>query len=99
MGDLQEERGEASHHWGYGRRKGPTAGACVPQGAFCQGHLCTLLLFFVFIILFLAVLDLCCCEDFSLVTENKGYSLVAVRRLLLLRSVDSRASVVAVCRL
>ena len=45
------------------------------------------------------MLDLCCCEDFSLVAENKGYSLVAVRRLLLLRSVDSRASVVAVCGL
>ena len=32
----------------------------MPQGAFCQGHLCTLLAF----ILFLAVLDLCCFVDF-----------------------------------
>ena len=33
--------------------------------------------------LFLAVLGLRCCVDFSLVSESKGYSLVAVFRLLL----------------
>ena len=33
--------------------------------------------------LFLAVLGLCCCADFSLVAAIRGYSLVAVRRLLI----------------
>ena len=32
--------------------------------------------------LFLAVLGLCCCEDFCLVVVNGGYSLVEVHRLL-----------------
>ena len=31
----------------------------------------------------LAVLGLCCCVDFSLVAASEGYSLVAVRRLLI----------------
>ena len=34
------------------------------------------------IILFLAVLGLGCCVDFSLVVVSRGYSLVAVRGLL-----------------
>ena len=32
--------------------------------------------------LFLAVLGLCCCVDFSQVAASGGYSLVAVRELL-----------------
>ena len=33
--------------------------------------------------LFLAVLDLCCCSNFSLVVASRGYSLVALQGLLL----------------
>ena len=36
-----------------------------------------------FIHLFLTVLALCCCKDFSLVELNRGCSLVVVRRLLI----------------
>ena len=84
---------------------GAMAGAKTPQ----QEHvylrelsvkgICVLYCFLlVFIILFLAVLDLCCFVDFSLVTENRGYSLGVVCGLLLL-SMGSRASVVEVCGL
>ena len=37
-----------------------------------------------FIYLFLAVLSLCCCMDFFLVTANGDYSLVMVYRLLIM---------------
>ena len=48
----------------------------------------------ILICLILTVLDLLCCMGFSLVAESKGYSLVAVLRLLialLLGSIGSRA--------
>ena len=37
----------------------------------------------VFLILFLAILDLCCYGGFSLVTASRVYSLVAAYRLLI----------------
>jgi len=36
-----------------------------------------------FMYLFLAELGLCCCTGLSLVATSRGYSLVAVRRLLI----------------
>ena len=36
-----------------------------------------------FLNLFLTVLSLCCCTGFSLVALSRGYSLVAVHRLLI----------------
>ena len=48
----------------------------------------------IFIFLFMTMLDLCCCSNFSLVVASGGYSLVAVRGFslgwLLLWSMDSR---------
>ena len=44
--------------------------------------------------LFLAMLGLCCCSDFSLAVESRGYSPVAVHRLLI-----AVASLVAELRL
>ena len=44
-----------------------------------------------FICLFMAILDLCCCVRFSVVATSVGYSLVEVYGLLLLRSTGSRA--------
>ena len=35
------------------------------------------------LILFLSVMGLCCCSDFSLVVTSRGYSVVAVHRLLI----------------
>ena len=37
--------------------------------------------FFLNIIFFLAVLDLCCCASFSVVSASRVYSLVLVHRL------------------
>ena len=37
--------------------------------------------FFLNIIFFLAVLDLCCCASFSVVSASRVYSLVVVHRL------------------
>ena len=48
---------------------------------------------YIFIYLFMAVLRLCCCVGFSLVTEKGGYSPVAVQGLLI-----AVASLVVVCR-
>ena len=50
-----------------------------------------------FIYLFLTVLGLCCCADFSLVTASRGYSLILVSmgfslRWLLLLQNTTRAS-------
>ena len=45
--------------------------------------------FFFLIYLFLAVLGLCCCMDFSLVAVSRGYSLVAVCGLLVVVAVAS----------
>ena len=42
----------------------------------------SLQIFYNFIYLFLAVLALCCCTGFFLVAASGGYSLVALRRLL-----------------
>ena len=42
--------------------------------------------FFLWFYLFLAVLGLCCCMGFALVATSRGYSLVAVCRLLLVES-------------
>ena len=39
--------------------------------------------FLIFFNLFLAMLSLHCCVGFSLVVANRGYSLVAVHRLLI----------------
>ena len=39
--------------------------------------------FFLFLILFLAVLGLHCCAGFSLVVRSEGYSLVVVSRFLI----------------
>ena len=69
------------------------------SGSFLSRAIVYFIAFFLdFIIVFLAVLGLCCFVDFSLVTENRGYSLGAVRGLVLL-TMGSRASVVAVCGL
>ena len=40
-------------------------------------------LFFIIINLFLAMLGLCCCSNFSLVAESGGYSLIVVPGLLI----------------
>ena len=45
--------------------------------------LCSLLFYFLKIVLFLAVPGLCCCTGFSLLVGNGSYSLVAVCRLLI----------------
>ena len=44
---------------------------------------------FVVVVVVSVVLGLRCCLDFSLVAESRGYSLVAVRRLLSLQSTGS----------
>ena len=41
------------------------------------------IMYIILFISFLAVLGLCCCEDFSLSVANQGYSLAAVHELLI----------------
>ena len=55
---------------------------CSPS-QYIQAYVCVCFNFFNVFYLFLAVLGLCCCVGFSLVSASQGYPLVSVLGLLI----------------